>query len=114
MTFTRRTLLSAAAGLALARGFAKSATAQPVEETGFVDVTGGKVWWRRFGKDKSKTPLLLLHGGPGAGHNYLLPMQALADERPVIVYDQLGCGKSDAPEDAKFYTFARFGDEVDA
>src|SRR6185503_15495806 len=89
MTSTRRALLAASAGLALA-GNARATETAKADDTGFIPVTGGKVWWRRFGKDKSKTPLLMLHGGPGAGHNYLLPMQALADERPVIFYDQLG------------------------
>jgi len=113
MTLTRRALLAASAGLALAGDDVLAKEAAPADDSGFIPVTGGKVWWRRFGKDKPGTPLLLLHGGPGAGHNYLLPMQALADERPVILYDQLGCGKSDAPEDEKLYTFARFVDEVD-
>jgi proline iminopeptidase len=62
----------------------------------------------------SGTPLLLLHGGPGAAHYYLLPLGALADERPVIYYDQLGCGKSDCPQDTAIYTIQRSVDEVDA
>jgi proline iminopeptidase len=84
-----------------------------LEETGYVDVPGGKVWWMRVGSG-SKTPLLLLHGGPGAGHNYLLPLKVLADERPVIFYDQLGCGRSDIPQDTSHYTFGRFVEELDA
>lgn len=83
------------------------------EETGYVDVPGGRVWWMRAGSGP-KTPLLLLHGGPGAGHNYLLSMKALADERPVIFYDQLGCGRSDAPENDSLYTIPRSVEEVDA
>jgi proline iminopeptidase len=62
----------------------------------------------------SGTPLLFLHGGPGAAHYYLLPLGALADERPVILYDQLGCGKSDSPQDTSIYTIQRSVDEVDA
>jgi proline iminopeptidase len=58
--------------------------------------------------------LLTLHGGPGSSHNYLLPLQALADERPVIFYDQLGCGRADAPEDDSVYSIQRSVDEVDA
>lgn len=56
----------------------------------------------------------MLHGGPGAAHNYLLSMKALADERPVIFYDQLGCGKSDAPTEESTYTIQRSIDELDA
>ncbi len=113
MKFTRRTMLAALATSALAPSALASAP-QVTDETGFVDVAGGKVWWRRAGKRKKKTPLLLLHGGPGCGHNYLLPMKGLADERPVIFYDQLGCGLSDAPEDDVLYRIPRFVDEVDA
>lgn len=113
MNFTRRTMLAALAASALAPGALANAR-QTTDETGFVDVTGGKVWWRRFGRGKRKTPLLLLHGGPGCGHNYLLPMKALAAERPVIFYDQLGCGLSDAPEDESLYRIPRFVDEIDA
>ncbi|CAN5264829.1 hypothetical protein BH10PSE3_BH10PSE3_24450 [soil metagenome] len=58
--------------------------------------------------------MLALHGGPGSAHNYLLPLQALADERPVIFYDQLGCGRADAPEDDNAYSIQRSVDELDA
>jgi proline iminopeptidase len=49
-----------------------------------------------------------------ASHNYLLSLQALADERPVVFYDQLGCGKADAPSDEDVYTIQRSVDELDA
>jgi proline iminopeptidase len=83
------------------------------DEQGFVQVPGGRVWWRRVGAGP-KTPLLLLHGGPGAGHNYLLPFLALSADRPVIFYDQLGCGRSDSPPEESLYTIQRSVDEVDA
>jgi pimeloyl-ACP methyl ester carboxylesterase len=57
--------------------------------------------------------LLLLHGGPGAGHDYLEPLSALADERPVIFYDQLGCGRSDRPDDASMWHIEHFVEEID-
>lgn len=43
-----------------------------------------------------RKPLLLLHGGPGSTHNYFEVLDRLADEtcRPIISYDQLGCGLS--------------------
>jgi proline iminopeptidase len=43
-----------------------------------------------------------------------LPLAALADDRPVIFYDQLGCGQADSPQDEKIYTIQRSVDEVDA
>lgn len=107
--FTRRRALTfGAAAAAAPRAFA----AQPVTE-GRAKVPGGTIYWKKVGSG-SKTPLLTLHGGPGAAHNYLLPLAALADERPVIFYDQLGCGKADSPPDEKIYTIQRSVDEVDA
>lgn len=40
---------------------------------------------------------MVLHGGPGAPHDYLKPLAALSQDRPVVFYDQLGCGRSDRP-----------------
>lgn len=104
----RRALL----GLA-AIGTAARARAAPSSAEGYARVPGGRVWWRKVGSGP-KTPLLLLHGGPGAGHNYLDPLAALADERPVIFYDQLGCGRADSPSDPRLYTVQRSVEEVDA
>ncbi|WP_242639627.1 proline iminopeptidase-family hydrolase [Mycolicibacterium sp. S2-37] len=64
---------------------------------------------------KGLLPLIVLHGGPGMGHNYVRNIAELADEtgRTVIHYDQVGCGNSthlpDAPTD--FWTPALFVDE---
>jgi proline iminopeptidase len=91
----------------------RDAFARAPDEEGYAQVPGGKIYWRRFGSGP-KTPLLTLHGGPGAAHNYLLPLKALADDRPVIFYDQLGTGKADAPTDEKIYTIQRSVDELDA
>ena len=80
---------------------------------GTIEVEDGyHVWYRRVG-DGPRTPLLVLHGGPGAGHDYLETLDALADERPVIFYDQLGCGRSDQPDDPSRWHIARFVREVD-
>lgn len=83
----------------------------PIRE-GFVDVPGGRVWVRIVGPDAPGTPLLALHGGPGVPSDYLEPLEALAGERPVIRYDQLGCGRSDIPEDAALWTLPRFLEEL--
>ena len=79
---------------------------------GFVDVPGGKVWYRIEGADAPGVPLVTLHGGPGSGHDYLEPLVALADERPVVLYDQLGCGKSEIPDDLSLWTATRFAEEL--
>lgn len=80
---------------------------------GFVNVTGGKVWYRILGAGHEKTPLLIVHGGPGASHAYLKPLEELSMDRPVIFYDQLGCGKSERPEDKSLWTIERFVEELD-
>lgn len=85
----------------------------PPTAEGHIAVPGGRVWWRRVGTGTG-TPILLLHGGPGAGHDYLAPLAALGDRHPVIFYDQLGCGRADAPADPKLYTVARSVAELSA
>lgn len=112
---TRRTVLHGM-GLISASLSATPALARAINipnDEGYAAVPGGKIYWRRFGAGK-KTPLLTLHGGPGAAHNYLLTMRALADERPVIFYDQLGCGKADTPADENVYTIQRSVEELDS
>ncbi|HEV2533096.1 proline iminopeptidase-family hydrolase [Phenylobacterium sp.] len=111
MDLTRRGAVAAmAAGLAAGLPFSAFGLA---EQTGRAAVPGGTIWWKKVGSG-SKPPLLTLHGGPGAGHNYLLPLAVLANDRPVIFYDQLGCGQADSPPDEKIYTIQRSVDEVDA
>ena len=80
---------------------------------GYIKVTGGKIWYKIIGEEKSKTPLLILHGGPGIPHDYLEGLGVLADERPVIFYDQLGCGNSDKPKDKNLWTLERYVEELD-
>jgi len=79
-------------------------------QEGYIEVPGGRVWYRSVGE--GGTPLLCLHGGPGFTHYYLEPLEALADRRQVIFYDQLGCGRSDRPEDASLWTVDRFVEEL--
>ena len=85
-------------------------------EEGFIPYTYKgvtyKLWYGKVGKG-IKSPLLVLHGGPGGNHYNLVAFQALADERVVIFYDQLGCGKSDRPEDNTLWTPERYFDEVE-
>lgn len=81
--------------------------------TGFVTVEGGRVAYEVHGTG-TRTPLLVLHGGPGIPHDYLANLALLGDERPVVFYDQLGCGLSDRPDDPALWTRERFAREVDA
>jgi proline iminopeptidase len=84
----------------------------PVTREGGLDVPGGRVWYRTVGE--GGVPLLALHGGPGMAHDYIGGLADLADRRMVVFYDQLGCGRSDRPDDASLWTLERAVDEVDA
>lgn len=83
-------------------------------QEGMIPVPGGKVWYRMVGADTACTPLLVLHGGPGATSSYLENLEELADERPVIFYDQFGGGRSERPNDLSLWTIERFVDELAA
>ncbi len=74
--------------------------------------SGHRIWYRRVGSGTA-SPLLILHGGPGSGHDYLKPLEKLAKDRPIIFYDQLGCGKSDQPDDRSLWRMERFVGEID-
>ena len=78
---------------------------------GYINVTGGKVWYKIVGSG-DKTPLILLHGGPGVPSYYLNPMAALSDERPVIFIDQLGCGRSDRITDTSLMTIESYVNQL--
>ena len=84
---------------------------QNVEE-GYIAVTGGKVWYRIIGVNKPGIPLLALHGGPGATSDPLEMLAPLADERPLVLYDQLGSGRSDVPTDNSLYRVERYVEEL--
>jgi len=82
---------------------------------GRVPFRSHEVWYRVVGdaEESGKLPVLLLHGGPGATHDYLESLEGLAKTgRRAIFYDQLGCGQSDLPEDPSLYTVELFVDEV--
>lgn len=77
----------------------------------------GSTWYRVVGDLKSsKTPVMILHGGPGAGHNYCEPIaEVLAQTgRAGVLYDQIGCGNSthlpDKPKE--FWTPELFMEEL--
>ncbi len=75
-----------------------------------------ETWYRITGDAASaKPPVFMLHGGPGAAHNYLDRYKLLSrDGRAVIHYDQLGCGNSTLLPDKgqDFWTPALFVDEL--
>ena len=81
---------------------------------GFVNFRGYRTWYRVAGElESGAVPLLALHGGPGSTHHYFTPLEQLGGERPVVLYDQIGCGASDRPTDIE-WSVAVFREEVDA
>ncbi len=81
-------------------------------QTGCIAATGGKIWYRMVGKNQPNPPLLVVHGGPGATYDYLEPLEALADKRPVIFYDQLDCGNSEKTDRRELWTVERYREEL--
>ena len=77
----------------------------------------GETWYRIVGDLSSKkTPVVVLHGGPGAAHNYTISIGEMiaATGRPAILYDQIGCGLSSHMPDApkEFWTPELFMEEL--
>lgn len=77
-----------------------------------------KTWYKVFGDLKSsRTPLIVVHGGPRACHEYLLPLKDLAPAIPIVFYDQIGNRQSThLPEkagDETFWTVDLFQRELD-
>lgn len=83
-------------------------------QEGFLPFRNYKVWYRSVGRpDAGKLPVLCLHGGPGATHDYLEPLEELAATgRRVIFYDQLGGGNSDHPHDPSLWSVGLFVEEL--
>ena len=80
---------------------------------------GYRIWSRSLGggAPRERTPLLILHGGPGVPHDYLQGLGALASPvQRVIFYDQLGCGNSAlaAAHDPSMWTVELFVEELGA
>jgi proline-specific peptidase len=82
-----------------------------------VEWRGHKTWSRIEGDLTSpdKVAVVALHGGPGLPSDYLEPLIRLAgDGRPVILYDQLGCGNSSTSDDDSMWVMDTFVAELDA
>ena len=85
---------------------------------GKIPFKGYETWYEVVGTEDApgRVPLLTLHGGPGACHDYLRSLEALADTgRRVVFYDQLGCGLSAIGESRpELWTVDLYLEEVDA
>ena len=81
-------------------------------EEGFVDAHGVLIYYKIVGHG---SPLMIVHGGPGASHDYLLPyLLPLARNNQLIFIDERGSGRSEKLEDVKQYTVENMADDVEA
>tara|TARA_Y100000589_G_scaffold313451_1_gene334798 strand:- start:91 stop:996 length:906 start_codon:yes stop_codon:yes gene_type:complete len=73
-----------------------------------------KVYTKKMGNNPSKK-VLLLHGGPGATHEYLTIFDSCFPEKGIeyYYYDQLGSANSDQPNDTSLWNIDRFVEEVE-
>ncbi|MGN6090036.1 MAG: proline iminopeptidase-family hydrolase [Actinomycetales bacterium] len=89
------------------------------DRAGYADFEGDRTFYAVYGDGNPQSelaPLVVLHGGPGATHDYLLPIADLAETgRTVVFYDQLGNGNSTHHPDrgADFWTVELFVRELD-
>jgi L-proline amide hydrolase len=84
---------------------------------GHFERDGHRTWYRVAGElapAADAAPVIVCHGGPGAAHDYLANVPELLGDRAVVVYDQLGCGRSDHLPDAdpSFWTPELFEREL--
>lgn len=95
----------------------QAAAGQAIKTAGIkmIPIDGGKfrVWTKKVGNGKTK--MLLLHGGPGATHEYFECFEDFLPQAGVefYYYDQLGSHYSDQPTDASLWTIPRFVEEVE-
>jgi proline iminopeptidase len=112
-----------AALIAGAAGFPTLVSAQPTPartdavasvyfiQEGFVDANGVMIYYTSFGKG---APLLIVHGGPGASHDYFLPyLLPLARHNRLIFLDERGSGKSQKLQDPSGYTVENMVEDVE-
>jgi proline iminopeptidase len=80
-------------------------------QEGFVDTHGVLIYYKSIGRG---TPLLILHGGPGASHDYFLPyLLPLARHNRLVFIDERGSGKSEKLEDGTAYTVENMVDDTE-
>jgi proline iminopeptidase len=83
----------------------------PMRE-GFVDAHGVLIYYMTVGRG---APLMIVHGGPGASHDYFLPyLLPLARHNRLVFIDERGSGRSQILEDAKQYTVENMVEDVEA
>ncbi len=84
-------------------------------QDGYINFKNFKTYYRIANPEGKKTPLLMLHGGPGSTHNNFKIFDALAnsDDRPIVMYDQIGCGKSMVENHPELFNSETWLDELE-
>jgi proline iminopeptidase len=83
----------------------------PLQE-GFVDANGVLIYYEVLGKG---SPLFIVHGGPGASHDYFLPyLLPLARNHKIVFIDERGSGQSEKLEDPSGYTVEAMVEDLEA
>jgi len=83
----------------------------PVQD-GFVDSHGALIYYQSVGRG---APLMIVHGGPGASHDYFLPyLLPLMRTNRLVFIDERGSGKSSKLEDPRQYTIANMVEDIEA
>jgi proline-specific peptidase len=89
---------------------ASASNVYPVQE-GFVDAKGVMIYYKMLGRG---APLMVVHGGPGASHDYFLPyLLPLARHNKVVFIDERGSGRSQKLEDPSGYTIENMVEDVE-
>ena len=82
------------------------------QERGFVDANGVMIYYQLLGRGE---PLMIVHGGPGASHDYFLPyLLPMARHYRLVFIDERGSGQSQKLEDVKAYTVENMVEDVEA
>jgi proline iminopeptidase len=83
----------------------------PIQD-GFVDSHGALIYCMSVGRG---APLMIVHGGPGASHDYFLPyLLPLMRTNRLVFIDERGSGKSSKLDDPKQYTIANMVEDIEA
>jgi proline iminopeptidase len=81
-------------------------------QEGFVDSHGALIYYQVIGRG---APLMIVHGGPGASHDYFLPyLLPLMRTNKLVFIDERGSGKSSKLADPKQYTIANMVEDLEA
>ncbi len=111
MRSARQTLAVAVMGVAIAGAAAAATATYPVQEQ-YVDANGVMIYTVAMGNG---APLVIVHGGPGASHDYFLPyLLPLARSHRLVLIDERGSGRSEKLEDVKQYTVENMVEDVEA